>query len=396
MTDEAGYNEPPEELGGDAVSVRVGRRAASWTDVHDWVTFSSVSPEARALYVVLRAHVNRQRADDLVWTSTLALALILGYSRGDKITKFIKELADLGAIEADRSGLHGRLEFVVNQEPTADYAGPRSMAEWHAVNKARLNTLRAEAKAKRDARRAKAKDGSEDQEAGSGEQKGSSGHVTPEQGEQGQGPAVPPDQGVPVTPDQGVPVTPDSGREPEVVEPDVLEPASVPASQVRRDDVARESDSPSGDDGQITITGEVERLPARRPAAEVEANSSLMGIARDWLDVRAKFGCPLVWGKAGDPMMALRGLVSTARAAGYSDDEIKWALCWADRSVPTAERLEAGLVQVRVHGWRTAPGWRPGDARSGNTAPSQRPSTTDARVNEGLALAEKYRLEEAS
>jgi hypothetical protein len=131
------------------------------------------------------------------------------------------------------------------------------------------------------------------------------------------------------------------------------------------------------------------RLPARRQDKAPSENDLVMGTGRGWLAKREEFGCPLVWNKSGDPLMALRTLIAPALAAGYSEAEIKWALMWADRSVPTADRLEAGLVQVR-RGWRPSTDWKPGDARF-STGAARRPSTTDARVNEALALADKFR-----
>lgn len=195
-------------------------------------------------------------------------------------------------------------------------------------------------------------------------------------------------------PTVGPPV--DRNQEPSDQEPEPRTTGSEDAAHLRRDEVARESDSHPGPDGQITITGEVEEpanLPAKRSPTEVAANSEIMGLARGWLDHRAAWDCPVIANKGGDPLMALRGLISAAKGAGYSDDEIKYGLCYVDRSVPTAREMEAALIQVR-RGWRPRPGWRPGDARA--SAPTQRPSTTDQRVGAAVDLANKYALEEAS
>jgi hypothetical protein len=179
------------------------------------------------------------------------------------------------------------------------------------------------------------------------------------------------------------------------VKEDGQKESSVPASQVRRDSVEDEDFSV---EGQILIDGSTEpsNLPAQRsePSAAVIANQLAMGVGRSWLDMRTQFDCPLVWGKSGDPLMALRRIISAAADAGYSETEIKFALMWADRSVPTMDRLEAGLVQVRRNGWRPASDWRPGEARNGFRPQAPKASTTDERVNAALALAEKYRLED--
>lgn len=197
--------------GADAVGVKSGkRRAASWTQVHDWVTFSTVSPEAKALYAVMRAHIYRDSEDDVVWTSTLALALILGYSRGDKIKKFMDELVALKAVTRVRGGIHGVNVYDVEQEPPVDYRGPRGSKDWHAMNGPKLEELRAAEKTARDARRATKKRSAPAETP----RNSSSAPVHPDRGEQGGGAPVTPDRGEHVAPDRGEVVHPDSGREP--------------------------------------------------------------------------------------------------------------------------------------------------------------------------------------
>lgn len=144
---------------------------------------------------------------------------------------------------------------------------------------------------------------------------------------------------------------------------------SVPASQVRLGDAERETDS-SSVDGQITITGEVEPTQVA-PSAEADENRLVMGIARAWLAEWKKNG-GLVTTK-GDPLMALRGVIEKARAAGATENEIKFALMWSDRDVPEFPRLGDGILQVR-RGWRPAQDWKPGDGR-GRPAGRQRNGT---------------------
>lgn len=152
--------------------------------------------------------------------------------------------------------------------------------------------------------------------------------------------------------------------------------------------------NPPAGDGQITITGEVECLPVRRTSAEVADNNSVMGVARGWLEMRGGFGCPLIFN--GDPLLALRRVVSKALDAGCTENEIKWGLMWSDEAVPNLKRLENGILQVR-RGWRPSATWRPGDARNaGGNTPAQRASTTDQRVGAAVDLANKYALEEAA
>ncbi|OKI52868.1 hypothetical protein [Micromonospora sp. CB01531] len=201
---------------GADVDLKRGRESPQWTDVHDWVALSGVSPGAIALYVVLRMHVNRSRDDDMVKTSTLTLAVLMGMSRGDKIKGYLDELVDLGAVDVDRSGLHRRNTYTVHQLPPPGYTGKITLKAWYDEHRALIALKRADEKAKRDARRAKAKD------------KEQVSPVTPDRGEQADKP-VTPDPGEHVTPDSGEPVTPISGREPKEVEPDEVEPPTPPS-----------------------------------------------------------------------------------------------------------------------------------------------------------------------
>lgn len=202
--------------GGD-VDLKRGRESPQWTDVHDWVALSGVSPGAVALYVVLRMHVNRERGDDAVMTSTLTLAVLMGMSRGDKIKGYLDELVKLGAVDVDRTGLHRRNTYTVHQLPPPGYTGKITLKAWYAEHRALIALKRADEKAKRDARRTKAK------------KKDQGSPVTPDRGEQATDGSVTPDRGEHVTPNSGEPVTPIWGREPKEVEPDEVEPPTPPS-----------------------------------------------------------------------------------------------------------------------------------------------------------------------
>lgn len=212
----------------DAVGVRGGRLAPTWTDIHDWVIYSGVSPHAIALYVILRSHVNRERGDELVWTSALTLAVMMGLSRGDKITPYVDELEALGAIDVIRGGMNNKNEYVVHALPPKDYKGPLNGRAWYEMHKKLLELKRAAEKAIRDARRTKQRAA---KNAASGEQKASSKGVTPKTGEQAVPGGVTPKTGEPVTPKTGEPVTPKTGREPRrVFEPTEGETTPTPPS----------------------------------------------------------------------------------------------------------------------------------------------------------------------
>ncbi len=325
------YNTPPEGIDPDAVAVRAGRRGTPYTDVHDWVTFSKISAEAKALYVIYRAHVNRARGDDLVWTSALVLAKIMGYSRGDKITRFNRELEDLGALQIDRNNVCGRMVFIVNQEPPAGYTGPLTVADWHVRNKADLDQFRETEKQKRDARRAAAKARKEAAPTGA-DDRGASVH--PERGE----PPVHPERGEPVAPVRGGPVHPGRGREQDVLEPEEenkknqtpVAGATGGAEKPAKSEVA-----------QTTIDGTEERLAPREATLSDLANED----ARIWVEHWSGKGTPI----AGDKVHAkLRSVILSFLKAGYTVKEIRAALVRiAAPVIPTADRMQRELATVR-------------------------------------------------
>lgn len=225
--------------GGD-VELRRGREAPQWTDVHDWVSLSGVSPHALALYVLLRMHVNRGRGDDMVKTGTLTLAVLMGLSRGDKITPYLDELEKLGAIDVERGGLHRKNKYVVHQLPPAGYTGATTIKTWYERHRALIALKKAAEKVTRDARRERKKAGTKTA-------------VTPETGEQ----PVTPKSGEPVTPETGQAVTPETGREPKEVEPDEVEPPTPPGGsssatpQTASDQQEKEEETPSADQQQV-------------------------------------------------------------------------------------------------------------------------------------------------
>ncbi|GLY08322.1 hypothetical protein [Actinoplanes sp. NBRC 101535] len=192
------------------VGVRGGTRSGpTHTPVHDWVLFANISATAKALYAILRSHVNDRRGDDLTWTSSEALAMILmyhrggqvvSYSRGDKISVFEKELIALGAIAIDIVGVPAKKYYTVEMFPPRGYAGPVSPAEWYARNGSAV-TARLEADARdREERRAKAKAKKAAPETTS--------LVPPHGGEQ-----APPDGGGLAAPSSGELAPPNRGRE---------------------------------------------------------------------------------------------------------------------------------------------------------------------------------------
>lgn len=101
-----------------------------------WVALSGVSAGALALYWMLAMHLNRTRGDRYVWPTTDILAHMLGYSRGDKIKRFVDELVAIGAIRVisvpDLKGPQKRNVYRLRRNPPEGYAGPVSLKQFYA------------------------------------------------------------------------------------------------------------------------------------------------------------------------------------------------------------------------------------------------------------------------
>jgi len=123
-----------EELFGDESIVEAGRRAAPFTYVHDWVPLSGVDPEAKCLYNILRMYVFDKTGTRTCGPRQDDLALMMNLSRGDKLSKWFKQLVKLGAIEVTAWGLPRRNKYRVHETPPPDYTGPLTIKEWKRVH----------------------------------------------------------------------------------------------------------------------------------------------------------------------------------------------------------------------------------------------------------------------
>ncbi|MGK5677552.1 hypothetical protein [Actinoplanes sp. URMC 104] len=165
-----------------------------------------------------------------------------------------------------------------------------------------------------------------------------------------------------------------------VIDPLTTNPGSVPASQVRRGKASPKSSTTAE---QPPLSEDLPD-PAETEQAKAKAlNDLATGTGREWLAKRESFGCPLVWRGTGDPIVVLRNMLLPALKAGYSETDVKRALMWADRSVPTPDRFEAGLVQVRQNGWRPAKDWKPGAAQTRQMRPGDRGFGRDVNAHWG-------------
>lgn len=122
---------------------------------------------------------------------------------------------------------------------------------------------------------------------------------------------------------------------------------SEPSSKVRLDDDEAST-------AQMTIAGDSEPLGPKPPSI----HDRTMGIGRWWIaewEDRAKM-----------PMLGENLLIKIGKAiksslnAGCSDEQVKDALVYVSRGVPTPTLLEAALIQVK-RGWKAPDDWVPGD-----------------------------------
>jgi hypothetical protein len=104
-----------------------------------WVSLN-FSSKASHLYDLYNCHVSADRADRIVWPTLEDLAEMMGYSRGDKVTPFMRELEAGGAIEVrpvTKTGGQGlRYIVTVKLHPPVGFEGPMQSSDWHDRKKA--------------------------------------------------------------------------------------------------------------------------------------------------------------------------------------------------------------------------------------------------------------------
>lgn len=121
----------------------------------DWVMLALQTKKVRhpalSLYWALVAHLNINRAkqgDRTVWPSQDTLAEMLGYSEGNKIAPYLKDLESIDAIEIQKVPVPGgggreRSHYVIHKSPPPDFDGPESLQDFYADRKARQAAERA-------------------------------------------------------------------------------------------------------------------------------------------------------------------------------------------------------------------------------------------------------------
>jgi hypothetical protein len=104
-----------------------------FAQVGTWAIFAlGLTPVARHLYTIMVSMINRKRGDDDVWPSLDLLAVWLGFSRGDKVTPYMDELIDAGAIDKRTRHMNGfktRNVYRVRRNPPDGWAGAKTLKQ---------------------------------------------------------------------------------------------------------------------------------------------------------------------------------------------------------------------------------------------------------------------------
>lgn len=121
--------------GVNEVTIRRGRSSPAWTAIPEWVLLAGFTPQALALYVALSAHVNQRRGDRAAWPTQDTLAAILGFTRGDKIKRYVDELAAGQAVDVDHGGWPRRTTYTVHELPPDEWDKPDCLADWYVTRR---------------------------------------------------------------------------------------------------------------------------------------------------------------------------------------------------------------------------------------------------------------------
>jgi hypothetical protein len=254
-----------------AIELASGRKARKpYAELPLWIMFSGISREARLLYVAYKLHVNEERnGDTSVWARADDIAAMMGYSRGDKLTDFRRELEAIGAVEVELRGMPARNVYLVHEEPEDEWDGIRDLKTWYAMRREIAPVKRANPVP----RQAPATEPTKAQVSA----------VAPDRGEQGESTPVAPDRGQQVAPNRGELDAPNRGGHIE------LEEKNYPKGTTHGGAVVEPAAAPAGDgmDGEIsseekeTLNAAVARVAELRPSWDQPGVVAIMRKALD-------------------------------------------------------------------------------------------------------------------
>ena len=118
--------------------LKLGRRREPFaTAPHLWIICAWLSPQAQALYTILRAHAV-EGGGSVAFPGQQALADLLGFSRRQSVIRYLRELESAGAITITRRviGRARRNVYEIHETPPPDYTGPRTLAQFYERRRA--------------------------------------------------------------------------------------------------------------------------------------------------------------------------------------------------------------------------------------------------------------------
>lgn len=243
-----------------------------YSQLGSWVALSRISPNAMALYWFLAMHLNLTRGDRYVWPSKDALAYLMGYSRGDKIDPFMKELVAIGAVVVtqvpDGNGPQRRNVYRLRRNPPAGYdRGPVTLKAFYEGLGPELEQRRSATSASRSAKSKKT--AGQDVIPGSGVQSADGSQSQPSDTNSSK------TAGQPVSPETGVHVHPETRED---VYPEMRGHVYPETGCVTRTTTNKKNVAPSGrvsaPDARRATTGSSARATRGGSAASGKASSS--------------------------------------------------------------------------------------------------------------------------
>ena len=128
-----------ESAAGDILTI--GRRREPFATTPHWILCAGLSPQAQALYTILRAHV-AEGGGSVAFPGQQALADLLGFNRRQSVIRYLRELESAGAITITRRviGRARRNVYEIHETPPPDYTGPRTLAQFYERRRAQASS----------------------------------------------------------------------------------------------------------------------------------------------------------------------------------------------------------------------------------------------------------------
>lgn len=117
----------------DNEGIRRGRRSEPFARIPQWILLAQISRSAKLLHAVLGMHANEERGDGRVWPGLTICAQIMGYQHRQSLSRFVKELQQVGAIDVEEEPTQSgtRRVYIVHETPPDGYEGHVALTAFH-------------------------------------------------------------------------------------------------------------------------------------------------------------------------------------------------------------------------------------------------------------------------